>query len=181
MLRMAKRDRAWWESKAASGELGGMPDHVFAKKYKTGLNAPYRWRKRLGIPTPGREHLTAASRVNWEKVKRDGLFDSMNNAQLGRHLGVSRCTVRKYRALADAGRPLQSSYVEAWESWSKRALNEIDKVVERNDDPPRGWRYIPLRKMVTRLRNGWGIEDATAEVVERYCRTVLGRHSWRRQ
>lgn len=61
-----------------------------------------------------------------------------------------------------------------WNEWPSQAISEIAEVLRRNDVSAKGHRFIPVRAMVARLRDAWGVE-IDESMMHAYCRVELGR------
>jgi hypothetical protein len=118
--------------------------------------------------------------ADWKRLADAGVLGCTPVRELARELGCDHTTVLKWRDRLVPKKDRRNAKPPP-KAWPKGARQEIARCIDNNDNPPPGWGFIPIRKMVERLRSRWGIEDATVESLTRYCRTVLRRRGWRYQ
>lgn len=164
---MGTKGLDWWEKRRE--DLSALSEEKFAAKYKVGATTVRRWRRKLGIKIGSNttEPLCDWKRIDWEM---------RSTSDIARELGCNRTTVQKWRKRV--GKPYRL-HDEPWLLWPKAAKREIGWVLAKNDAPGKSWRFIPLRKMVGRLRDDWKCDTATKATVTAYCKKVLGRRDWK--
>ena len=120
------------------------------------------------------------SKADWDKMASDGVLNSKPDRELARELGCCHTTVGKNRRLRNLPpfTAMHAAPAPDWSAWPTGALNEIARCLANNDNPPTNWGFIPARKMVDRLQEHWGADNATLDLLVRYCRSV-GRRGWR--
>lgn len=150
------------------------PTLVIATEIGVTESAVRQQRVKRGRPAP--KH-TARRPEMWDAVDW-----TKPTSVLAQELGVHPRTVqtqrRRHGAPPQPAPRRPPSLLPHGAAWSDGAREEVRKTLELNDGMAASGMHVPARKMVDRLHHRWDVETDEGEL-DRYCRLVLRRKSWR--